>query len=211
MKNGSPTIDHLLSRLGDGDVAALARAISIVDEGGDYGEQVYAGVEGQRRNTCVFGVTGPAGCGKSSLVNALIRELRSHDLPVAVLAIDPSSPLSGGAVLGDRVRMGEHAGDDGVFIRSLSSRGQHGAIAVCVPQIIELLAYSGWRCVIVETVGAGQSDTAVADVADVCVVVSAPGMGDEVQSIKAGILGNRRCAGRQQVRPTGYRRINETT
>jgi len=188
MRNGRPIIDSLLSRLGGGDVAALARAISLVDEGGDVGEQLCSGVKGQRQNTCVFGVTGPAGCGKSSLVNALIRELRSHDLPVAVLAIDPSSPISGGAVLGDRVRMGEHSGDDGVFIRSLSSRGQHGAMADCIPQFVDLLAFSGWRCVIIETVGAGQSDTAITEVADVCVVVSAPGMGDEVQSIKAGIL-----------------------
>jgi len=188
MKNGCETINHLADRLANGDVAALARAISLVDRGADTGEKLHSITAGYRENTCVIGVTGPAGCGKSSLVNALIRELRSGGVAVAVLAIDPSSSISGGAVLGDRVRMGDHAVDDGVFIRSLSSRGEHGAIAGSVPHIIDLLAYSGWRCVLVETVGAGQSETAIADIVDLCVVVSAPGMGDEVQSIKAGIL-----------------------
>lgn len=188
MNIGGETIDRFLSRLGEGDIATLARAISLVDQGTVEGARLHASTQGHRGGTCVIGVTGPAGCGKSSLVNALIRELRSRDTLVAVLAIDPTSPISGGAVLGDRVRMGEHATDNGVYIRSLSSRGQHGAIAGCVPQVIDLLAFSGWRCVLVETVGAGQSDTAIAAIADLCVVVSAPGMGDEVQSIKAGIL-----------------------
>jgi len=188
MRNGSQTIDQLLGRLGNGEVAALARAISLVDQGTADGAELVSGARGHRGKTCVIGVTGAAGCGKSSLVNALTRELRSRDVTVAVLAVDPSSPISGGAVLGDRVRMGEHAVDEGVFIRSLSSRGEHGAIAACIPQIIDLLAFSGWPCVLVETVGAGQSDTAIARIADLCIVVNAPGMGDEVQSIKAGIL-----------------------
>lgn len=188
MNSAGQTVDSLLKRLSDGNVAALSRAISLVEQGTEDGTQLHSATEGHRRDICVIGVTGPAGCGKSSLVNALIRELRSAGTLVAVLAVDPSSPKSGGAVLGDRVRMGEHAVDSGVFIRSLSSRGEHGAMAACVPKLIDLLAFSGWPCVLVETVGAGQSDTAVADIADLCIVVSAPGMGDEVQSIKAGIL-----------------------
>ncbi|MEH6408888.1 MAG: methylmalonyl Co-A mutase-associated GTPase MeaB [Hyphomonas sp.] len=175
-------------RLLNGDVAILARAISILE--GDTPEadvlaerlRCYAG------NARVVAFTGPPGAGKSTLITAYISELRSRDLPVAVLAVDPSSPLSGGAVLGDRTRMGEHIFDKHVFIRSIAARGHLGGLSGTIPAILDAVDAAGWPVIILETVGAGQSETEVVEFADVKVVLSAPGLGDDVQAIKAGIL-----------------------
>ena len=134
------------------------------------------------------GFTGPPGAGKSTLIDAVITELRRRGSKVAVTAVDPTSPLSGGAVLGDRIRMGRHTEDAGVFIRSLASRGHLGGLTVGIQPIVDVLDAAGWNIILVETVGAGQSETEVVEVADVRVVVNAPGLGDDVQAIKAGIL-----------------------
>jgi LAO/AO transport system ATPase/phenylacetic acid degradation protein PaaD len=136
----------------------------------------------------VLGITGPPGAGKSTLVNALLGEIVARGLRVAVVAVDPSSPLSGGAVLGDRARMGEHAADERVFIRSLSTRGHSGGLAKRTDRIVDVLDAAGFDVVIVETVGAGQSEVAIGGIADTCIVVCPPGLGDALQAIKAGIL-----------------------
>ncbi|CQD23917.1 transport system kinase [Mycobacterium lentiflavum] len=136
----------------------------------------------------VVGLTGPPGAGKSSLIAAMVTALRSRDTRVAVVAVDPSSPISGGAVLGDRTRMVMHTVDDGVFIRAVASRGQPGGLARAVPSLVDALDAAGWPVILLETVGAGQSDTEIAEIADVTVLVSVPGLGDDLHAIKAGML-----------------------
>jgi LAO/AO transport system kinase len=138
-------------------------------------------------DTWVVGITGAPGVGKSTLTNALITHLRGLDERVAVLAVDPSSPISGGALLGDRIRMSDHIGDPDVFIRSLASRGQTGGLALAVPGAIRAVAAAGYRWVILETVGVGQSAVDIAHFADTVVVLIAPGAGDAVQAAKAGV------------------------
>ena len=135
-----------------------------------------------------MGITGPAGAGKSTLVNALVGELLKRGHTVAVVAIDPSSPFSGGAVLGDRIRMAEHQANERVFIRSLASRGHAGGLSSATAQVVDVLDAAGFELILVETVGAGQSDVAIAKLARTRVVVYPPGLGDEVQALKAGVL-----------------------
>ena len=135
-----------------------------------------------------MGSLGHPGSGKSTLINAMIAELRRQDQRVAVVAVDPSSPITGGSVLGDRTRMGEHTDDPGVFIRSLSARGHLGGLCASILRVVDLINAAGWDIVVLETVGAGQSETEIVEVADINVVVNAPGLGDDVQAIKAGIL-----------------------
>ena len=134
------------------------------------------------------GITGPPGAGKSTLVTALVEQARSRDRAVAVLAIDPSSPITGGAILGDRVRMQQHAADDGVFIRSMATRGHAGGLAMATVDAASVLDACGFGLVLVETVGTGQGEVEVAALADTTIVCQAPGMGDEVQALKAGLL-----------------------
>lgn len=177
-----------LTRLLAGDKAALARAISILEAGGSRAEALARRLRPEAGQAAVIAFTGPPGAGKSTLVAAYISALRARGEPVAVLAVDPSSPISGGALLGDRTRMGQHSGDPGVFIRSLAARGHLGGLALSVPAILDALDAAGWPKVILETVGAGQSETEIAEVADVKVVLTAPGLGDDIQAIKAGIL-----------------------
>jgi len=181
-------LDELRAKLLAGRLTALARAISLVDAGSSEGRQLLAALEPRHDHTRVIGITGTPGAGKSSLINALIAELRRAERSVAVVAVDPSSPLTGGAVLGDRTRMSEHASDPGVFIRSVSGRGHLGGLSRSTESIITLLAAAGWPLVILETIGTGQSEIDVLNVADVNVVVNAPGLGDDVQAIKAGVL-----------------------
>lgn len=178
----------LLERLLDGEPAALAKAITVVENAGAQAEHVLAGVQSRLGHALVVGVTGPPGVGKSTLTSALVGELRRRGKTVGVLAVDPSSPISGGAILGDRIRMAEHACDPQVFVRSLASRGHVGGLSAAAARIVDLMDAAGKDVVIVETVGAGQSDVEVAQLADVTVVVCAPGLGDEIQAIKAGIL-----------------------
>jgi LAO/AO transport system kinase len=178
----------LIRRLVDGQRLALARAITHIESGAGIAPQILGAIQSEVGDARVVGFTGAPGVGKSTLINAVIREFRRRKKTVAVAAVDPSSPISGGAILGDRVRMGEHGSDDGVFIRSISSRGHLGGLSATTAQVIDLMDAAGWDVIVIETVGAGQSEVEIAQIADVSVVVCAPGLGDDIQAIKAGIL-----------------------
>ncbi|WP_336923312.1 methylmalonyl Co-A mutase-associated GTPase MeaB [Aquipuribacter sp. SD81] len=172
-----------------GSHRAVARLVSVVSDGGPQLREVAAALaDGSGEAAWVLGVTGSPGVGKSTTVSALVTALRADGLRVGVLAVDPSSPFSGGALLGDRVRMGDHALDDGVYVRSMASRGHLGGLAAATPQAVRVLEAAGVDVVVVETVGVGQSEVEVAALADTTVVLLAPGMGDGVQAAKAGIL-----------------------
>lgn len=178
----------LVERLLDGDRRALARAISLVEAGDPSSRVVLRQVYPHTGKAQVIGMTGAPGTGKSTLVSALGREYRSRGRTVGIVAVDPSSPFTGGALLGDRIRMQELAGDPGVFIRSMASRGHLGGLAQATGDVLKLLDAAGYTIVIVETVGAGQSEVEVAGAAHTTIVVEAPGLGDDIQAIKAGIL-----------------------
>jgi LAO/AO transport system kinase len=178
----------LARRLRDGDRRALARAISWVEDGAagapDLLRELYPHT-GQAR---VFGITGPPGVGKSTLTGALVRVRRAAGRSVGVLSVDPSSPFTQGALLGDRIRLAEHFLDDGVYIRSMASRGALGGIAQATAQAVLLLDAAGVQDVLVETVGVGQADVDVTRLADTVVLVLMPGSGDSVQALKAGVM-----------------------
>ena len=179
---------ELVTAATDGDRAALARLLTIVEHGGDDAaaiDRLTFGASGRART---IGLTGSPGAGKSTLTNALIARARAAGHRVGVLAIDPSSPFSGGAILGDRVRMGDHALDDQVFIRSMATRGHLGGLAVATPQAARVLDVVGFDVVLIETVGVGQVEVEVAGEADTTVVVVNPGWGDAVQANKAGLM-----------------------
>lgn len=176
-----------------GDRAALARVLSLIERGNDDARAVSAALAADAvapgpSASYTVGVTGAPGAGKSTLTNALLRAMRADDATVAVLAVDPSSPYTGGALLGDRVRMGDHALDEGVFVRSMATRGHLGGLAVATPEAARMLAAVGYRWVLVETVGVGQVEVEVAGHADTTVVVVNPGWGDAVQAAKAGLM-----------------------
>jgi LAO/AO transport system ATPase/phenylacetic acid degradation protein PaaD len=171
-----------------GDRLSIARAITALENGGEGAYEVRRGIAATQGRAHVIGVTGPPGGGKSTLVSVLIKGLRKKGKTVAVVAIDPSSPFTGGAVLGDRIRMGERQQDEGVFIRSLASRGHLGGLSVAAGDVIDLFDAAGFDVVIVETVGAGQSEVEITRFADTRIVVCPPGLGDDVQAIKAGVL-----------------------
>jgi LAO/AO transport system kinase len=162
--------------------------ISWAENGDPRIRSVLPGLKPAVAGTRVIGLTGAPGAGKSTVTSALVRALRARGRSVAVLAVDPSSPFTGGALLGDRVRMQEHATDDGVFIRSMGSRGQLGGLAAATPQAIRILQAAGYEVILVETVGVGQAEVEIASAADSTVVLVAPGMGDSVQAAKAGLL-----------------------
>ena len=170
-----------------GDVRALGKALSVIEDSTPEVTQLLAGIP-EAGNAQIIGITGPPGVGKSTTTGALISEYRKQNLRVAVLAVDPSSPVTGGAVLGDRIRMQEHALDEGVFIRSMSSRGQLGGLSSATQAASKVLDAVGFDVVIVETVGVGQSEVDVVNAVDTVVLVLAPGAGDGVQAAKAGIL-----------------------
>nr|WP_181017839.1 methylmalonyl Co-A mutase-associated GTPase MeaB [Sneathiella aquimaris] len=182
------TTDDLVIGLRAGNRAALARAITLVENNGKGTGDLLQKLAPSLGHSMVVGFTGAPGAGKSTLVGAYVRELRSRGKSVGVIAVDPSSPLSGGAVLGDRIRMSEHATDPDVFVRSLASRGHLGGLSRSASHVIDIMDAFGKDVIVLETVGAGQSEVEVADIADVKVVVCAPGLGDDVQAIKAGIL-----------------------
>jgi len=167
--------------------ATLGRVLTEIENGLPSADTLQAALVQHLGHAHVVGITGPPGTGKSTLINAMLRELAAHGRSVAVAAVDPSSPITGGAVLGDRVRMTDTASED-IFIRSLASRGHGGGLARTTRRVVDLLDAAGFDVVIVETVGAGQSDVDIASFADTSVVVCPPGLGDDVQAIKAGIL-----------------------
>jgi LAO/AO transport system kinase len=172
----------------DGSRLALARLLTAIESRSATAEEALRSLYPEAGGGHVVGVTGPPGSGKSTLVAALVRVARADGRAVAVLAIDPSSPITGGAILGDRIRMQEHAGDRDVFIRSMASRGHLGGLAGTTAEAAAVLDACGFRLVLIETVGTGQSEVEVASIADSTVVVQAPETGDEVQALKAGLL-----------------------
>src|SRR5919199_5784048 len=171
-----------------GSVRALARAITLVERRDPSVRHLLEALGGEIKRPHVLGFTGAPGTGKSTLVDALVRLLRGRDCGVAVIAVDPNSPYSGGAILGDRIRMQRHALDPRVFIRSMGARGHLGGLSVATREAIRLIGAFGFQYVILETVGVGQSELEVAAIADTTLVVLTPGLGDGVQMIKAGIM-----------------------
>jgi len=180
-------VAELAKALQHGDRRALARALSLVEAQGDDADRLLEALP-PAGTAHRIGVTGPPGAGKSTLVAALTGSFRENDREVGVLAIDPSSPFSGGALLGDRVRMLGHAGDPSVFVRSFASRGALGGLAPATHEAADVLEAGGFDPLLIETVGVGQAEIAVCEAADTTVVVLAPGSGDEVQGMKAGLL-----------------------
>jgi GTPase len=178
---------QLLEQARSGDRPALARLLSIVERGGPSAVEL-AALAGTGGGSYSVGLTGAPGAGKSTLTSGLIAAIRAGGSRAAVVAIDPTSPFSGGAILGDRLRMQDHALDDGVFIRSMATRGHLGGLALAVPEAVRVLAAVGWPWVLIETVGVGQVEVEVAGSADTCVVVVNPGWGDAVQASKAGLM-----------------------
>jgi len=171
-----------------GDRGATARAISAVENDTPEAGPLLRAIHARIGRARVLGITGPPGAGKSTLTSALIGEYLNRGLRVAVVAVDPSSPISGGAILGDRIRMGVHQSDERVFIRSVASRGYPGGLSRTASRVIDVLDAAGYGVVIVETVGAGQSDVEIGLLADTRVVICPAGLGDEVQAIKSGLL-----------------------
>ena len=179
---------ELARRVLAGDWRALARAISLIENDDPAAAGVAAALYPRTGHAHIIGVTGPPGSGKSTLVDALIELIRRDDRTVGVIAVDPSSPFTGGAVLGDRVRMQRHVGDDGVFIRSMASRRTSGGLAPATRDVVRALDAFGRDIILIETVGVGQVELEIVKVADTVLVVTVPGLGDGVQTIKAGLL-----------------------
>ena len=171
-----------------GDVRALARLISLVEDESPQVRSVIKDLLPDTGRARIIGLTGSPGVGKSTVTGALLSAFRAQGHRIAVLAVDPSSPFTGGALLGDRIRMQEHATDGHVFIRSMASRGHLGGLAASTPQAIRVLDAAGFDLILIETVGVGQAEVAIASLADSVVVLLAPGMGDAIQAAKAGIL-----------------------
>jgi LAO/AO transport system kinase len=187
-RRGLADPEALIAAARAGDPRALGRLVSLVENAAPELRRVMkviAPLTGQAR---VLGLTGSPGVGKSTVTGALVRHLRAAGLRVGVLAVDPSSPFSGGALLGDRVRMQDHATDDQVYIRSMASRGHLGGLARATPQALRVLDAAGFDVVLIETVGVGQAEVEIASLADTALVVVAPGLGDSIQAAKAGIL-----------------------
>ncbi len=181
-------VPDLVARLEQGEARAVARLISLVEDASPALREVMALLAPRAGHARVVGLTGPPGVGKSTSTSALVAAYRRRGMKVGVLAVDPSSPFSGGALLGDRVRMQDHATDNGVFIRSMASRGHLGGLSWATPQALRVLSAAGCDVVLVETVGVGQAEVEVASLADTTLVLLAPGMGDGIQAAKAGIL-----------------------
>lgn len=184
---GALRMDDVLARLASGDVRVLSRAVTLVENDEARGMALLEHVYASAPHPWVIGFTGVGGAGKSTLVPRVAEHFADRGEFVAILAVDPSSPITGGALLGDRVRS-MRAQHERIFFRSLASRGGTGGLATCIADVVRLMSAAGRRIVLVETVGAGQSEVAIRDVAHTTVVVSAPGLGDDVQAMKAGIL-----------------------
>lgn len=178
----------LIQKVIHGDQLAGGRLIRLLEEEDPAGMEMLKGLYSHTGKAFVMGITGPPGSGKSTLVNCLIGEFRNRNMRVAVVAIDPSSPISGGALLGDRIRMRRHADDEGVFIRSMATRGHLGGLSKTTRETVLVFDAMGYDVVIIETVGVGQDEVEIAQFAHSTAVVSLPGMGDDIQAMKAGLL-----------------------
>ena len=181
-------ISNLSDRVSKGELGAVARAISKIEDGSSGAAELMKEIYQRSRGALVIGITGAPGAGKSSLVDKLALFYRRQGERVGIVAVDPSSPFSGGAILGDRIRMGALGLDDGVFIRSMATRGNLGGLARATVDAVAILDAAGYARIIIETVGVGQDEVEVVKAADVSVVVLVPGMGDDIQAIKAGIM-----------------------
>ena len=188
LRAGQFEVAQVLARLRTGDIRSLARAVSMVEDGTALGAEIAAACRQSARSAMRIGVTGPPGAGKSTLVDQMVRWLRADGQTVGVVAVDPSSPYTGGALLGDRIRMQGFTGDDGVYIRSMASRGAMGGLARAAADVCSVIELAGRQTVVIETVGVGQDEVEVIGLADVTVLVLVPGMGDDVQSLKAGVM-----------------------
>ncbi|HLH60682.1 MAG TPA: methylmalonyl Co-A mutase-associated GTPase MeaB [Ktedonobacteraceae bacterium] len=181
-------MQNIVERLLNGDRRALARMVTLIENESPVARRYLAELHQYAGHAHIIGVTGAPGAGKSTLVTHIVRELRRRERKVGVVAVDPTSPFSGGAILGDRIRMMELAGDPNVFIRSMASRGSLGGLSASTRDVVRAMDAAGYDPIIIETVGTGQAEVEVMRAAQTVLVVSAPGMGDEVQAIKAGIL-----------------------
>lgn len=183
-----PALPDLAERVLSGDAKAVARALTVVENDRAAAAGLLARLVGRTGRAHRVGITGPPGAGKSTLIAALAKSWRAAGRTVGIVAVDPTSPFSGGALLGDRIRMGALTGDPGVFIRSVATRGALGGLARCAHDAVDVLDAAGFSLVVIETVGVGQSEVAVAGAADTVVVVVAPGSGDAVQAMKGGLF-----------------------
>ena len=190
-RRAAVSVPDLVERARGGEARAVARLISLVEDASPLLREVMAMLAPHTGNAQIVGITGSPGVGKSTSTNAVVKSLRTAGKRVGVLAVDPSSPFSGGALLGDRVRMQEHALDGAVYIRSMASRGHLGGLSWSTPQALRVLDAAGCDVVLIETVGVGQSEVEIAGLADTTLVLLAPGMGDGIQAAKACILGIR--------------------
>jgi LAO/AO transport system kinase len=184
----APDTGRLVERASGGDLRALARLVSLIENGSPQLRPIMRALAPRTGHARVLGLTGAPGVGKSTITGALVKAYRSRDQRVGVIAVDPSSPFTGGALLGDRIRMQDHATDEGVFIRSMASRGHLGGLAAATPQALRVLDAAGFDLIMIETVGVGQAELEIASLADTTIVLVAPGMGDAIQAAKAGIL-----------------------
>lgn len=181
-------MSELAEKILKGDQRSIGRAISIVENDGKDREQLIDEIFPHTNRAVVWGITGAPGSGKSTLLDGLIANLRAQNRTVAVVAVDPSSPFTGGALLGDRLRMQRHATDPGVFIRSMASRGHLGGIATATADTIKILDAAGYDLIVIETIGVGQAEIEVVELADIVMLVLVPGAGDEIQAMKAGVM-----------------------
>ncbi len=186
--DASPATQELCDRIVSGDLRALARAATLIEAQTSTGREVVRALFQRTGRAKIIGITGPPGAGKSTLLDQLAKEIRKQGQTVGIIAVDPSSSFSRGAILGDRIRMQDHHADPGVFIRSMATRGAMGGVAQATLELALLLDAAGRDFVFIETVGVGQDEVAIAELADITVLVLVPGMGDDVQAIKAGTM-----------------------
>jgi LAO/AO transport system kinase len=184
----NPEIQTWIEQLRKGDARALARAISLVENHSPGWSELLKAVFPHSGKARILGLTGPPGAGKSTLVDQLARHYRKEGLSIGIIAVDPTSPYTGGAILGDRIRMQEHSSDAGIYIRSMATRGSLGGLARTTADVSTILDASGRDLIMIETVGVGQDEVDIVRLADITVVILVPGMGDDVQTIKAGIM-----------------------
>jgi LAO/AO transport system kinase len=186
--SGRNALEHFIERIRSGDVRSLARAISAIEDNSAQATRLMQALFPHSGRATVIGLTGSPGSGKSTLVDQLAREYRKEEKTIGIVAVDPTSPYTGGAILGDRIRMQAHHADTGIYIRSMATRGFLGGLAPATADVATLLDASGKDIVLIETVGVGQDEIDIVRLADVTVVMLVPGMGDDVQTIKAGIM-----------------------